>query len=430
MIEGWLVRGCGGRVAASGRGGRRRRGGRSLRGWGGGWLRGLAAGLVVTASVAGCGKAPAGGTGTGAAAGGTKAAVKPAPKPVGELPKGAACVTPACHASYASAAHIHGPVAAKACFACHGGDVGGHEYPLTRSGNEVCTFCHAVVGTKAYQHAATTQPAEPGGSGAGGAAGGVLAKGGGCLNCHDPHVSRAKYLLTADTVEAVCAKCHDVPLKKHAHEPFLEGECTVCHEPHQADNVAFLRGGNGKGGPQHCYMCHAEKREAMTQDRYVHAPAQASCTTCHGPHATEYAYELRKPVNETCLDAKCHPQVKEALAKASVVHGAVLTGEGCANCHDPHASNQPARARGAGGQGVFDLPRQGREGDGRTDTGEHGGSAVGDLPARPGEDGELQRVSRSARGGDAAEPAEGGVSEDFLCAVPGGRLCFVLGMPR
>jgi len=295
--------------------------------------------ILVAGIMAGCGKGAATTmTAGGATATGT-ASVKIAAKPVGGVPAGAACVTAECHVRYGTgaggAAQLHGPVAAGACFACHGSDVGGHAYPLVRSGNEVCTFCHAVVGTKSHQHAATTQPAKPG-------AAAVDAKGGGCLNCHDAHASRTKFLLTADSVEMVCAKCHDEPLKRYAHVPFVAGQCTVCHQPHQADNVALLRGGDGKGGPEHCFSCHKDKQEALAKDSHVHAPAKENCTTCHGPHATEYPYQLKKPLNETCLDAKCHAKVREELAKASVVHGAVATAEGCANCHDPHASNQPA----------------------------------------------------------------------------------------
>jgi predicted CXXCH cytochrome family protein len=115
----------------------------------------------------------------------------------------------------------------------------------------------------------------------------------------------------------------------------VKGECTVCHQPHQADSAALLRNGDG---PDHCYGCHAAKKQAMTQDAFVHKPASDSCTTCHGPHATDNAKQLKLPVNETCLS--CHTKIKEQLATAKHVHGAVTEGN-CASCHDPHASNNP-----------------------------------------------------------------------------------------
>jgi predicted CXXCH cytochrome family protein len=158
---------------------------------------------------------------------------------------------------------------------------------------------------------------------------------GGCLACHDPHVSRAKFLLVTGSVETLCAKCHNLPLKKHAHQPFAEGQCTVCHQAHQSDYTSLLRNG---AGPEHCYSCHAEKRTAIAQSMDVHKPAAENCTTCHGPHATDFGKQLKQAVNDTCL--ACHPKIKAQLAAAKHVHGAVTEGN-CASCHDAHASNQP-----------------------------------------------------------------------------------------
>jgi predicted CXXCH cytochrome family protein len=256
------------------------------------------------------------------------------PKPADPLPKKAACVTLQCHASFKTAPHIHGPVAAQECKACHQEDQGGHHYPLIRQGNAMCTFCHAVAGTKEWQHkaldqAAVTQPA-------GGASGAKTGVAGGCLTCHQPHTSRAKFLLTTDNVQALCAKCHEEPLKRFAHEPFKEGQCTVCHQAHQADNKKLLRYG---AGPDHCYGCHTDKQKAMTQLPHVHKAAAQDCTTCHSPHATENKNQLKKPVNDMCLG--CHKKVQAELAGAKVVHGAVTEGN-CASCHNPHASAQPA----------------------------------------------------------------------------------------
>jgi predicted CXXCH cytochrome family protein len=126
-----------------------------------------------------------------------------------------------------------------------------------------------------------------------------------------------------------------MPLKKHAHQPFAAGQCTVCHEPHQSEFTKLLRNGEG---PEHCFGCHAEKRIAIAQSSHVHKPAAQSCVTCHGPHATDNAKQLNKTVNETCLT--CHKKISEELASSSHIHGAITEG-GCATCHDPHASQQP-----------------------------------------------------------------------------------------
>jgi len=264
------------------------------------------------------------------------ALVQPAPKPTAPLAQNASCITPACHPTFKTAAHIHGPVSSDSCFACHAQDTGNHTYPLARTGNALCTFCHAVAGTKPFQHKALDMPklasknatstlvqSEPGNTG-------------GCLNCHNPHISSAKFLLVTDTVDALCIRCHDEPLKKFGHQPFVAGQCTVCHQAHQSDYAKLLRNGDGS---EHCFGCHTDKRDAMAKSSHVHAPAQKACTTCHGPHSTDNARLLKQPVNDTCLT--CHTKIKEQLASSKHTHGAVTEGN-CASCHDPHASNQTA----------------------------------------------------------------------------------------
>jgi predicted CXXCH cytochrome family protein len=264
------------------------------------------------------------------------AVLPPLPKPTGPLDPKASCVTTQCHTKYQTAAHIHGPVSVGSCKSCHEDDQGGHVYPVSRKGNAVCTFCHAVAGNKAHQHKALEQATPSATQPAGGAANQLTsAVPGGCMTCHDPHISKAKFLLTADTVEGVCVKCHTVQLKKHAHQPFAAGQCTVCHQPHQSEFSNLLRYGDG---PAHCFGCHKEKEKAFAELPHVHKASAQQCTTCHGPHATDNAKQLKKPVNDTCL--ACHTNVGKELASAKVVHGAVTQGN-CASCHDPHAANQP-----------------------------------------------------------------------------------------
>ena len=250
-----------------------------------------------------------------------KPAVPPAAKPTASLPKGASCVTAECHAKFTDAAQIHRPIAEKACDACHGDDIGGHKYPLKRGKTETCTFCHAVAGTATHQHA----PLKDGQ--------------GGCGSCHDPHVSQTKFLLKADNVEQLCASCHKnkPELKKFAHEPFAKGQCTLCHEPHQSASAKLLRGGSGN---DHCFACHKSLKSTFAGARSVHKPAQEACITCHDPHSSEFAHELKKPVEQTCLTSGCHDDVKQHMAAAPVKHAAMTGEKSCSSCHDPHASPQ------------------------------------------------------------------------------------------
>jgi predicted CXXCH cytochrome family protein len=214
-------------------------------------------------------------------------------------------------------AHVHGPLSEKACDACHGIDVGGHRFPLKREGNANCTFCHAVEKTASHQH----KPLQDG-----------------CITCHEPHSSPTKFLLKADNVEQLCLKCHKVELKKFAHDPFAKGQCTLCHEPHQSNFVKLLRGGNGK---DHCYSCHTNMQQAATHASMVHKPVLDGCTTCHNPHTSENPKILKASIEQTCLTAGCHDKIGAAIAAAPVKHSAVSTANACANCHDPHFSNEP-----------------------------------------------------------------------------------------
>jgi predicted CXXCH cytochrome family protein len=111
-----------------------------------------------------------------------------APKPAKTLGKDATCVYGGvCHTSAGDIRQIHGPVSEKSCLLVSPGGHRGAQVPAGAAGNATCTFCHAVSGTMSHQHKAIEQ---------------------GCTSCHQPHVSNAKFLLKADSVEQLCAKCH------------------------------------------------------------------------------------------------------------------------------------------------------------------------------------------------------------------------------
>lgn len=244
------------------------------------------------------------------------AAVPPAPRPSGPLPPGTSCVSAECHAGFATARFVHGPIGAGDCSSCHDQDTGEHEYPLKRAGNETCTFCHPISGRRTHQHQAL--------------------QGTGCTSCHRPHASDTKFLLTSPSVELVCAQCHVIPRKPSVHAPFAAGECTACHEPHEANAPGLLRGG---AGAAHCYLCHADIRHAIENAPHVHAPAAAGCTNCHHPHSSDHDHQLTAATTQLCFS--CHPDVEKHVKGARAPHAAVFTGEACANCHDPHAAGRP-----------------------------------------------------------------------------------------
>jgi predicted CXXCH cytochrome family protein len=240
-------------------------------------------------------------------------ATTPATKPTAPLAAGRSCVTSECHATFATAQHIHSPVAESACDACHAADMGDHQYPLKRAASETCSFCHTVAGTMSHQHKALEQ---------------------GCLTCHQPHASQAKFLLNTDTIEQLCSTCHQTPLKRFAHGPFAEGQCTLCHQPHEADNAMLLRGGEGA---KHCNSCHDDLRKEIRDARVAHDPAIRDCKECHSHHTTDFPHLLNSTIEQGCL--RCHERVANALTSATVKHGAMQAEQSCMGCHDPHFSD-------------------------------------------------------------------------------------------
>jgi predicted CXXCH cytochrome family protein len=243
-------------------------------------------------------------------------ALPPAPRPTQPLAPDASCITAQCHATFASADHVHAPVGAESCHSCHQPDAGNHVYPLTRTGNETCTFCHTVTGTRAHEHQAVENP--------------------GCVACHDPHISTTKYLLKTDSVEQLCADCHQLPINRYTHGPVAVGQCTLCHQPHQSDSPRLLRKGEGA---EHCFSCHTELRLSIANAAFVHQPAAESCDGCHDPHSSANPHQLHQPLQQTCFS--CHQDMANYVQQAGVSHDALFTDDSCANCHDPHAASRP-----------------------------------------------------------------------------------------
>jgi predicted CXXCH cytochrome family protein len=112
----------------------------------------------------------------------------------------------------------HGPYAAKLCSACHNT---GATNALVAPGEELCFKCHDLRLDKKYIH-------------------GPLASGG-CLQCHDPHGSRYRYLLVSDS-ESFCLRCHDrEALEGTGTHAGSQEPCTACHDAHMSDNEYLLK---------------------------------------------------------------------------------------------------------------------------------------------------------------------------------------------
>ncbi len=219
--------------------------------------------------------------------------------------------------------HVHPPFEMGDCSTCHE-LAPDNTFKIVDTGGEVlCYMCHDPKNTKKVVHS----PVESGD----------------CVMCHSPHQSPYAYQLLADPVSKLCFNCHedDKTNHKYVHVPVKEGECTACHDPHESPYENRLI----KEGNDLCFMCHADKEEAVKTKSHVHGAIElVGCTGCHSPHGTENKYQLLQPVPDLCF--QCHSDMEEHIQNAKVKHGAIRQKKSCVNCHDPHASDYDKQLKG------------------------------------------------------------------------------------
>jgi predicted CXXCH cytochrome family protein len=126
-------------------------------------------------------------------------------------------------------------------------------------------------------------------------------------------------------------RCHGKQVQQaesahSAHAPFVQGQCTACHDPHQAA-LPKLRLATG---PDACLSCHTVLKEQMAAG-VTHKPAGEDCLGCHTPHAS--AFDKLTTAAPVQLCARCHDLGADKFKKAHL--GADVSR--CTTCHDPHA---------------------------------------------------------------------------------------------
>jgi len=230
------------------------------------------------------------------------------------------CTNAGCHPEVKQYKSVHGPVNVDACDACHKlTDASKHKYELTRSKQELCTFCHKLdLGDNPVVH----QPV----------------KTGDCLPCHNPHGGPTEKILRGTNMRELCASCHKDAAKdkKFVHGPVAAGACDACHQPHASKNAKLLIA----TGRDLCTTCHKEMADQLAKAKVTHKPVvQGQCTDCHDPHASDFAMQAKAAPAELCTSCHEHDKIKNAAMHATDKHSVVTTGQACLTCHTAHGGS-------------------------------------------------------------------------------------------
>lgn len=171
-----------------------------------------------------------------------------------------------------------------------------------------------------------------------------------CMSCHRKGIGNTRITMLTGQVDEVCFQCHvnkrKIKNRKHIHGPVGTGDCTICHDPH-GDDYKFQLWADGQSDL--CIGCHGDKKNSSKKSigYYPHGIILGGgCIACHSPHATNYRFQLYKPINELCVS--CHNALAN-MDKGHPVGSHPMKGKddprregrelSCTSCHSPHGSN-------------------------------------------------------------------------------------------
>lgn len=181
----------------------------------------------------------------------------------------------------------------------------------------------------------------------------------GCTACHEIRVIKARdkkhedvtrVKLIKATASGQCLTCHEdkrgVPGKSKVHAPVTR-TCLTCHDPHVSKyKYLLLKPAEGGKDENLCLQCHVQG-VTVPQDGSRHAALDMGCPTCHTTHKIgdkdkrENQFHLTKDAPALCKD--CHDPSDAALKKAH--HNQPIDNADCLTCHDPHQSFKPKLAQ-------------------------------------------------------------------------------------
>jgi len=184
-----------------------------------------------------------------------------------------------------------------------------------------------------------------------------------CASCHTVHQAVEAVMPSSPDL---CYTCHSdvrAAASMPSHHPIAEGQvsCIDCHNPHGSRATLSLDDSNR----ELCFRCHADIEGPFV---YEHAPVNEDCMICHQPHGA-VADKLLK-LTEPALCLNCHamhfhatvnsdpdtfvdPQATERNGRSSLdsFKKGMLTK--CTQCHTMvHGSDLPSQAASTGGNAL------------------------------------------------------------------------------
>lgn len=205
-------------------------------------------------------------------------------------------------------------------------------YPVfaqIKTSQKTCVDCHNKIITKRFIHIPSKES---------------------CMDCHQatgkPHPSEdVEGFKLVEKIPQLCFKCHENKYQlKNIHKPLSDGDCLSCHPVHSADEIHLT----SILPPKQCYFCHTDLKDSVAKSSLIHGAMKnaVSCLICHSPHASAEKKILLMEEKTLCFS--CHnkpvlnanriiPNIKLYIEKSKYVHGAI-DNNGCAVCHNPHAS--------------------------------------------------------------------------------------------
>jgi len=218
---------------------------------------------------------------------------------------------------------VHSPVE-EGCVECHNPHESPNRYQLKGAGGPVSTLCFTCHEDAIFMKDNKHGPVEEGD----------------CIACHRPHSSPNSALLIAppDNGE-LCFECHEDRKEEftmeYIHAPAAEN-CAGCHDPHSSKAEYMLKESGGKL----CAMCHEDASpeiyESINTAKVKHPPvSDGQCVKCHRPHSSNYASILKDSLEKLCVS--CHVDLGDIISESKNRHGPVQTGD-CSACHNVHGS--------------------------------------------------------------------------------------------